>query len=175
METAFFVWLGIGAAVLFGVGVLVGLLLGRARQRAAQRGAASLEAALQQSQQELRQYRTHVTQHFTQTADLLQTLTADYRAVYEHLAAGAEALCAGQVSALSPEALRERLLAAPSEEGVQTTASVPSQASPLPAGEGQSSVDESHTLEPDATPGPAHLGVEDTPVGSTTTDPSSRR
>lgn len=77
---------------------------------------------LHRSQQEVRrrqaeaeQYRTQVTQHFTQTADLLQTLTLNYRGVYEHLAAGAAALCDGQVKTLTPETLRERLLAPPQQ------------------------------------------------------------
>jgi len=67
------------------------------------------------SQEETRQYRTQVMQHFTQTADLLQSLTLNYRAVYEHLAAGAATLCDGQVTSLTAETLRERLLAPPSE------------------------------------------------------------
>jgi uncharacterized membrane-anchored protein YhcB (DUF1043 family) len=82
------------------------------------------------SQEESRQYCTHVTQHFTQTADLLQTLTLNYRAVYEHLAAGAEALCEGQVKTLTPETLRERLLAPPREE---TAAEGAATAQPLTA------------------------------------------
>lgn len=77
------------------------------------------------SQEEARQYRTHVTQHFTQTADLLQTLTLNYRTVYEHLAAGAEALCDGQVKTLTPETLRERLLAPPKEDVVAEEANAP--------------------------------------------------
>jgi uncharacterized membrane-anchored protein YhcB (DUF1043 family) len=77
------------------------------------------------SQEESRQYRTHVTQHFTQTADLLQTLTLNYRAVYEHLAAGAEVLCEGQVKTLTSETLRERLLAPPREENAAEGATTP--------------------------------------------------
>jgi uncharacterized membrane-anchored protein YhcB (DUF1043 family) len=84
----------------------------RQQQEEIQRG----QQDLLRTQEEARQYRTHVMQHFTQTADLLQTLTLNYRAVYEHLAAGAAVLCDGQVKTLTPEALRDRLLAPPSEE-----------------------------------------------------------
>ncbi len=74
------------------------------------------QQALLRSQEEAGQYRTQVTQHFLQTADLLQTLTLNYRAVYEHLAVGAAALCDGQVKTLTAETLRERLLAPPGED-----------------------------------------------------------
>lgn len=77
------------------------------------------------SQEESHQYRTHVTQHFTQTADLLQTLTLNYRTVYEHLAAGAETLCNGQVKTLTSETLRERLLAPPTEEAAAEDVAIP--------------------------------------------------
>lgn len=83
------------------------------------------------SQEEARQYRTHVTHHFTQTADLLQTLTLNYRTVYEHLAAGAEALCDGQVKTLTPETLRERLLAPPKEDVVAGDANVSQPQTPV--------------------------------------------
>lgn len=74
------------------------------------------------SQEEAAQYRTQVTHHFMQTAELLQTLTLNYRAVYDHLAVGAAALCDGQVKTLTPEILRERLLAPPREETAEGVA-----------------------------------------------------
>jgi uncharacterized membrane-anchored protein YhcB (DUF1043 family) len=100
------------------------------------------QEALQRSQQDFlhsqeksRQYRTHVTQHFTQTADLLQTLTLNYRTVYEHLAAGAEVLCEGQVKTLTPETLRERLLAPPREETAAEGAAIPQPLTAVPDAE----------------------------------------
>lgn len=38
-------------------------------------------------------YRDQVTRHFMQTSSLVQTMTESYRAVYEHLASGAQHLC----------------------------------------------------------------------------------
>ena len=67
-------------------------------------------------QEERGQYRTQVTQHFVQTAELLQHLALQYRAVYDHMAAGAVALCDGQVTTLTAETLRERLVEPPREE-----------------------------------------------------------
>jgi uncharacterized protein len=162
METPFFIGLGIGAVAMVGAGLLLGLYLGGARQGAAQRETEELKAVLRQSQEELRQYRAHVAQHFTQTADLLQALTADYRAVYEHLAAGAQALGNGQVTALTAEALREHLLAAPSEEGAQAEVLAAQPASP-PLPEGQPPLtEEGHALKPGAAPAPMHPEKENT-------------
>src|SRR5262247_742241 len=132
-ETWFTVGLVIGAIVMFSGGLGLGLYLGRRRQgEARRREAEALEGALRQSQEELRHYQAQVTHHFTQTADLLQTLTADYRVVYEHLATGAQALCDGQVTALTAEALREHLLPAPSQGGARVEGSASQPVSSLP-------------------------------------------
>lgn len=109
MEVQIAPWMWIAAAGIFLVGLLVGIGIRRPRQATAQR-VQELESELQQSREELVRYRDQVTQHFLQTADLLHAMTANYRAVYEHLANGAQNLCEGQVQALSSAALRERLL-----------------------------------------------------------------
>lgn len=44
-------------------------------------------------------YRDQVTQHFMRTSELVQEMTFSYRAVYEHLAAGAQNLCSGGLEA----------------------------------------------------------------------------
>jgi len=170
-------WLIAGAVVLFGVGLLIGTRLGRTRQGDARQEAEELKVALRQNEEELRQYRAHVTDHFSQTADLVGTLTADYRAVYEHLAAGAQTLCNGQVKTLTPESLREYLLPAPNGEGVQTETAVPPPATsleeqlalaeeshelhrelaPAPA-----LTEEPHDLQPDLAPTPVHSETEET-------------
>lgn len=109
MEGQIALWMWIAAAAFFLTGVLIGMAYGRSETTSTQRVRA-LEAQLRQQQQELEKYRAQVAHHFMQTADLLHTLTANYRAVYEHLADGAQTLCAGQVRSLTPAALRERLL-----------------------------------------------------------------
>lgn len=38
-------------------------------------------------------YRSNVTQHFEKTSELVANMTASYKAVYDHLATGAESLC----------------------------------------------------------------------------------
>ena len=57
----------------------------------AERDAAA--AATKQAVREQEEYRASVTQHFSGTSELLRELTHKYRAVYDHLASGAGALC----------------------------------------------------------------------------------
>jgi uncharacterized membrane-anchored protein YhcB (DUF1043 family) len=42
-------------------------------------------------------YRDQVTQHFMRTSELVQEMTQSYRAVYEHLASGAQNLCSDEL------------------------------------------------------------------------------
>ncbi|MGD8312440.1 MAG: DUF1043 family protein [Gammaproteobacteria bacterium] len=53
-----------------------------------------LQLELEQLKERFTDYRDQVTQHFMRTSDLVQEMTQSYRAVYEHLAAGAQHLCA---------------------------------------------------------------------------------
>ena len=69
-----------------------------------------LESQLDQAAQSRADYEAEVAEHFAQTADLLHKLTDDYRAVYTHLADGAEQLCGDQVS------ISEAALTAPAED-----------------------------------------------------------
>ena len=65
-----------------------------------------LESQLDQAKQDRADYEAEVSEHFSQTASLLHKLTDDYRAVYTHLADGAEQLCGDRVSI--SEAARDR-------------------------------------------------------------------
>ena len=57
-----------------------------------------LESQLDQAKQDRADYEAEVSEHFSQTAHLLHKLTDDYRAVYTHLAEGAEQMCGDQVN-----------------------------------------------------------------------------
>ncbi len=71
-----------GALLLFAAGVGFGYaMFGRQRGRA------------DELQQELEEYRGKVSEHFEQTAEHFQTIGREYRALYQHMAAGATALC----------------------------------------------------------------------------------
>jgi len=57
-----------------------------------------LENQIDRAKQDQADYEAEVSDHFSQTAELLRKLTDDYRAVYTHLADGAEQLCGDRVS-----------------------------------------------------------------------------
>ncbi len=69
-----------------------------------------LQAEIDRLNAELKTYRDQVYQHFRRTSDLFQGLTASYRAVYEHLAGGARALCSAEHLTPSLELPERRLL-----------------------------------------------------------------
>jgi hypothetical protein len=78
------------------LGFLLGLLLGSiAVWLATSRSGKTreLETELHELKESFAEYREQVTQHFMQTSSLVQTMTDSYRAVYEHLASGAQYLC----------------------------------------------------------------------------------
>ncbi len=52
-----------------------------------------LQQELNQLKERFTDYRDQVTQHFMRTSELVQEMTQSYRAVYEHLAKGAQHLC----------------------------------------------------------------------------------
>lgn len=80
-----------GAITLL-VGLGIGLLLGRRTSSDGQQ-LRETERKLDQLTQDKRAYEEEVVEHFTQTAELLNTLTDSYRNVHNHLASGAESLC----------------------------------------------------------------------------------
>jgi hypothetical protein len=52
-----------------------------------------LTAELEKLRADHQTYRTNVTRHFETTSELVATMTASYKAVYDHLATGARSLC----------------------------------------------------------------------------------
>jgi len=75
-----------------------------------------LETRLERALESRADYEADVAEHFAETAQLLHKLTNDYRAVYSHLASGADKLCDGEVT-ISPAAL----------ENVTEAADIPAQ------------------------------------------------
>ncbi|MGH8583267.1 MAG: YhcB family protein [Gammaproteobacteria bacterium] len=96
-------------AVLFAVGVVIGRTLSTGVKRIKllqtdiQQTRAELDrtrteleearAMLEETRQEALAYRQQVTEHFSKAADLFNSLTVNYRAVYEHLAKSSYQLC----------------------------------------------------------------------------------
>jgi len=100
------------------LGVVCGLLFGRATNAPYQQ-AQKLKDSLEQVQSEYETYKAEVTQHFTKTAELVNTMTDNYRNVHTHLAGGAQTLCSG---ALQLESMNSKeALEAQAEEVVEPT------------------------------------------------------
>jgi uncharacterized protein len=94
-------------------GLAIGFSIGRLKNDGVKRSI-QLDQELHETRAELERYRNRVIEHFTTTADLVNQLTADYRAVYEHLANGAQQLAGSQVPRLEAIASsRERLVEPP--------------------------------------------------------------
>lgn len=94
MESSTAIWM-IGC-LSFAIGLLLGciaayLFIGRDdRSR-------ELQTEINDLNQMLNDYRGQVTRHFMHTSELVQEMTQSYRAVYEHLAAGAQHLCSDEL------------------------------------------------------------------------------
>lgn len=77
--------------LVLGVGILLGVIIAR-RTRKKETHILELEKQLSQSREELAEYRAQVDDYLIKTSELVDQLTASYRAVYLHLANGAQTL-----------------------------------------------------------------------------------
>ncbi len=81
--------------LIFAIGLVLGCMAtylaiaryGRSRE---------MQEELDQLKDRFTDYREQVTQHFMRTSELVQEMTQSYRAVYEHLANGAQHLCSDE-------------------------------------------------------------------------------
>ena len=73
-----------------------------------------LQKELDQLKDRFTDYRDQVTQHFMRTSELVQEMTQSYRAVYEHLANGAQRLCSDENDTSRLESSRKERLNEPS-------------------------------------------------------------
>jgi uncharacterized membrane-anchored protein YhcB (DUF1043 family) len=126
MEQDFPLWLWIGMPFFFAGGWVIGRFFSTAAKRIRalkaeiEQTKAELEETknqleqtrmtLEQTRNEAAEYRSQVAQHFSKTADLFNTLTLNYRAVYEHLAISAVNLCDEHVVMLSDGMPNDRIL-----------------------------------------------------------------
>ena len=95
-----------------GIGGIVGWYLALNARGDKRKVIMDLESQLDQIKQDRADYEAEVSEHFSQTADLLNKLTSDYRAVYTHLADGAEQLCGDRIS------ISEAALTAPAADSI---------------------------------------------------------
>ncbi|WP_439101856.1 YhcB family protein [Congregibacter sp.] len=102
--------IAIAAAIL---GLLIGYFAGR-RTAPGSEEARELTEKLEQAESARARYEQRVNAHFADSADKLNTLTANYRDIYAHIAGGASELCSEE------EAARFQSLEAPKDSGHDT-------------------------------------------------------
>ncbi len=108
----------IALLLLFLAGLGVGFLWGRSTTDAS-RKAEKLDQELRQTRAALETYKDEVNAHFATTAQLVEKLTEDYKAVYRHLAEGSEKLCGPNAPRLpqpGPEALEGETVSGETED-----------------------------------------------------------
>jgi hypothetical protein len=106
--------------IALSVGVLLGIVVGR-RTSLDRVRCQELEAELASRRAEANRYREEVAAHFTKTSELVQGLTLQYRAVYDHLADGARTLCPERMLELSQGDSAQALLAAAAGRSPEVT------------------------------------------------------
>jgi hypothetical protein len=117
-------------ALLAGVGL--GVIIGR-NISAGIKKSKQLDIELEQAKDELNAYRNKVTNHFEESANLVNSMTASYSALYEHLAKSSYDLCGSDASKLTATVdpqLPKNIPATPSQESAEETASEQTEASP---------------------------------------------
>ena len=102
-------WLALLALL---AGLAGGFLIGRSNNAGVRRSA-QLDEDLRRVQLELDGFQARVTEHFTTTAKLLNQLTADYRAIHDHVSRGVQQLASGRVPRIEALASSEPRLVAP--------------------------------------------------------------
>jgi len=134
IETIVILLLIMGVVSAFG-----GYVVAQERQRRAGGGKSAAEL-----RDELSEYKESVNAHFQTTAGLLHDMTEQYRAVYEHMASGAQSLCDPETARTQIESLRAGLLPSDVPAAVAETDATTDQ-TPVADGKADS--------EPDATGG----------------------
>jgi len=122
--------------VIFGIGA--GFFFGRITNTAV-RNSKRLDADLKRVRAEHDNYKKDVTRHFEKTSELVNVMTTSYRAVYEHLAAGAQNLCDEQAGKLIMEAPVERIA---NKEDIQVETVASDEKSGQEAGSTQSAAEQ---------------------------------
>lgn len=88
-------WVFIVILAVMALGIGAGFAIGRSTNTV-QRRSEALESEITELRQQMSDYRQQVGEHFTQTADVVNAMTANYRALYDHLSKGAQDLCGEQ-------------------------------------------------------------------------------
>ncbi len=118
------------SALAFLLGLLGGLYLGQ-RVNPSVRRIKQLEVELEKTRDLLADQRERVARHFSRTCELFDTLTKDYRTVYQHLADGCVELCGDRVPRFSQEMTLSRAVPVVSAQSLAGTVSLASPLHPI--------------------------------------------
>ena len=114
--------------ICFAIGLCTGALLFK-QFKSDEARVRQLEQSLQSLQSEHDSYKENVHTHFSNTAELMNTLTDSYKEVYKHMALGAQSLCPEYISQqLSHSPQAQNMLA--SEEGFSADKQADTDAAP---------------------------------------------
>ena len=80
------------------IGLIAGMIIAFLISLLSRRSNTTEAAELDEVRNDFDQYKQQVNGHFARTAELVGRMTADYRAVYEHLADSADQLCGPDAS-----------------------------------------------------------------------------
>lgn len=108
-------WVFIVILAVMAVGIGAGFAIGRSTN-SAQRRSEALESEISELREQMSGYRQQVGQHFAETADVVNAMTANYRALYDHLSKGAQELCGEQFTSSKLDSSDMRFIEHSSEE-----------------------------------------------------------
>lgn len=108
-------WVFIVILAVMALGIGAGFAIGRSTN-SAQRRSEALESEISELREQMSGYRQQVGQHFAETADVVNAMTANYRALYDHLSKGAQDLCGEQFTSNKLDSSDMRFIEHSSEE-----------------------------------------------------------
>jgi uncharacterized membrane-anchored protein YhcB (DUF1043 family) len=155
---------------LFVVGVICGAVVASI-VLPSRREIERLTAELTALKSEHASYKGHVSKHFLKTSELVANMTASYKAVYDHLATGAQSLCSDTEALEAPKFGSPKLIFDPTIEVAQNTGQATEATATKTAAAEPTTAEEPRDFPADApADAPAATAAEPT---ATTTDEST--
>ena len=102
------------------IGIGAGFLIGRAENKTAKQ-AKQLAEELKEAKTQLETHHQQINEHFMKTGELVNNMTESYRAVYQHLASGAQTLCTGEAARIVMRAPSEKLIGGTKDDTAEAT------------------------------------------------------
>jgi len=150
-------WLWTIGLLMLAVGIIAGIFIAYRFVPNSERER-KLQETLENERNVHRAYREQVNAHFAKTSDLFQSMTDNYRAVYQHLAQGANELCEIAQDTPQLDLPDTRLIDQPASGAkagpAPTPTPPPPESVPTAAESGAGTSDDEAEMEANAGPGP---------------------